>query len=142
MTAPAQHRRRASDRRRRRIGRLVALALVLFSSPMLPGWWALAAQGSYTRMVELCTAEGMRLVSVPADDAAGPAHGQDQALAGLHCVACPLGACPGIGAACCPPSVIAQLPAAVPIDPVAVDFSVRRPASSRLGPPTRAPPVS
>ncbi len=93
-------------------------------------------------MVELCTAEGLRLVRVPAEDATGPAHGQDRTLEAFHCVACPLGNCSVAGATCCPSSVIAQAPAAVPADFVSADFSVRRLESRHLGPPTRGPPAS
>ena len=51
--------------------RLLALNLVLFSSPLLPGWVALASQDSGTRLVKLCTGKGLRLVAVPVGEAAG-----------------------------------------------------------------------
>ena len=59
-------------------GDALALNLVLFSSPLLPGWVALASQHSGTRLVKLCTGKGLRLVAVPVEEAVGLAHGVEE----------------------------------------------------------------
>ena len=83
--------------------RFLVLNLVLFSSPLLPGWAALASQTSGTRLVELCTGKGLRLVEVPAEDAAGLAHGgEEEGSFGYSCTTCLLGKCSGAGSAVAP----------------------------------------
>jgi len=126
------------------IARLLVLNLALFSSPLLPGWAALASQGSGTRLVELCTGKGLRLVAVPVEEAVGLAHGsEEEKSTGFTCSACPLGKCSGAGTSFAP--AMASL-----IDAAAAggDSSFARaepaPATSPLehGPPSRAPPAA
>lgn len=123
--------------------RLLALNLVLFSSPLLPGWVALASQHSGTRLVKLCTGKGLRLVAVPVEEAVGLAHGvEEEKPSGRNCSACPLGKCSSAGTSFAP-AVAPLIDSAtaggdstfVSADPVPTTPPLER------GPPSRAPPA-
>jgi hypothetical protein len=130
--------------RSRVFARLLVLNLVLFFSPLLPGWAALASQGSGTRLVKLCTGKGLRLVAVPVEEAVGLAHGgEEEKPSGFTCSACPLGKCSSAGTGFAP--VMAAL-----IDTAAAggdsSFASADPAPAtpplERGPPSRAPPAA
>lgn len=126
--------------RRRLLARLVAINLVLFSSPFMPGRLAEASAQPRTRLVELCTEKGIRLVAVPVDAEQRAPHSGDEEHTGRHCAKCPLGKCPGSGFA---PTFVLQIGAPAADTGSLMAVAERLPAASRiiLGPPTRAPPA-
>lgn len=128
--------------RGRLLGRLLALHLALFSSPLLPGWAALAAENSGTRLVALCTGNGLRLVEVPASETRGPAHGDEQPSPRVACPACLLGKCVSPGSSAVPITVL-WIDAVTPTADAADIADEAPPETSPLerGPPSRAPPV-
>jgi hypothetical protein len=123
--------------------RFLVLNLVLFSSPLLPGWAALASQESGTRLVELCTGKGLRLVEVPVEDAAGLAHGGEEEVSfGFSCATCILGKCSGAGMAVAP-AVAALIDIAETGGGSSLASTDPAPGTPPLerGPPSRAPPA-
>lgn len=132
--------KKSRHQRSRLLARLLALNFLLFSSPLLPGWFAFASEQSGTRLVELCTVEGLRLVAVPAEDLpVAPVPG-DNERTGINCARCPLGKCSGCG-------YVAALLTGFVTTRADVESGAARPsrlpAAIRIihGPPTRAPPA-
>lgn len=124
--------------------RFLVLNLVLFSSPLLPGWAALASQENGTRLVELCTGQGLQLVAVPVEEAAGLAHGgEEEQSFGFNCSACLLGKCSSVGAAL-GPATAALIDFAAAGGEASFASADPAPATPPLerGPPCRAPPVA
>lgn len=125
--------------RSRLLAWLLAFNVVAFSSPMLPGWFALASEQSGTRLVALCTDKGLRLVAVPAEDSDDAPQSIDE-RAGFDCARCPLGKCSGSGFAPAPLAEVDSASAGVDGRAAGADHL---PVTLRsiLGPPSRAPPV-
>ncbi|NIM73291.1 MAG: hypothetical protein GTO67_13295 [Gammaproteobacteria bacterium] len=133
-------RNRIPVHRNRLLGRLLALNLLLFSSPLLPGWLALASDESGTRLVELCTGKGLRLVAVPVEDLPAALQSEDDERTPTDCAKCPLGKCPGSGFA---PALLAGFGSTTTDVDDGAALSEQPPATIRvtLRPPTRAPPA-
>jgi hypothetical protein len=126
--------------RSRLLGWLIAINLVLFSSPLLPGWLAEASTESGTRLVKLCTEKGIRVVAVPVDAALPAPQTGDDEHTGRHCATCPLGKCSGSGFA---PAFVSRIESTTADIDSRVIVAERLLTTNRviLGPPTRAPPA-
>lgn len=126
--------------RRRLLARLLALNFLLFSSPFLTGWFAFASEQSGTRLVELCTVKGLRLVAVPVEDLPVAPVPDDEQRRGFDCARCPLGKCSGSG-------FVPALLTGFVTTPADVESGAGRPSplltATRVihGPPARAPPA-
>ena len=133
-------RNKAPVDRSRLLGRLLALNFLLFSSPLLPGWLALASEKSGTRLVKLCTGKGLRLVAVPVEDLPAALQSDHDKRARTDCAKCPLGKCSGAGSA---PALFARLVSTTSDADHGIALKDRLPATVRvtLRPPTRAPPA-